>query len=77
MEKGRITLPRPDKDELVKIRKGKYSLGEIQELGAQLEAEALAAQAKSPLPDQIDREGINRLIAHVQLKFWERQNREL
>ena len=71
MEKGRITLPRPDKDELVAIRKGKYSLGEIRELGAQLEAEALAAQANSPLPDKIDREEINRLMADVQLWFWE------
>lgn len=55
MEKGRITLPRPDKDELVEIRKGKYSLSEIRELGAQLETEALAAQARSSLPDEIDR----------------------
>ena len=70
METGRITLPRPDKDELVEIRKGKYSLSEVQELGAQLEADAIAAQAKSPLPDAIDREGINRLIADVQLRFW-------
>ena len=70
MEKGRITLPRPDKDELVEIRKGKYSLSEIRELGAALEADALGAQAKSPLPDKIDREGINRLMADVQVRFW-------
>ena len=43
MEHGRISLPRPDRDQLVEIRKGKYNLHEIQELGQQLEAEALSA----------------------------------
>ena len=70
MEKGRITLPRPDKEELVEIRKGKYSLSEIQEIGKQLESEALVAQEKSPLPDRVDREAINRLLADTQLQFW-------
>jgi hypothetical protein len=50
MEHGRITLPRPNRDELVEIRKGKFALSEIRELGAQLESEALAAQARSLLP---------------------------
>ena len=70
MEKGRITLPRPNKDELIEIRKGKYSLSEIQELGAQLESEAIAAQATSPLPDGVDREEISKLLADVYLQFW-------
>jgi uncharacterized protein len=70
MERGRITLPRPDREELVEIRKGKYSLSQIQELGAQLESEALAAQARSPLPEAVDRKGISRLIADVHLQFW-------
>lgn len=38
METGRITLPRPNRDELIEIRKGNYSLREIQELGQQLES---------------------------------------
>ena len=70
MEKGRITLPRPNKDELIEIRKGKYSLTEIRELGAQLESEALAAQATSLLPDRVDREAISGLMADVHLRFW-------
>jgi uncharacterized protein len=74
MEKGRITLPRPDKDELVEIRKGKYSLSEIRELGAQLESEALAAQERSPLPDRVDREAINKVLADTQLQFWPTRN---
>lgn len=70
MEDGRITLPRPNSDELIEIRGGKYSLAEIQKLGAQLESEALAAQATSPLPDEVDRDAINRLLADVHLRFW-------
>ena len=70
MQKGRITLPRPNRDELVAIRMGKYSLGEIQELGRQLESEALAAQAGSPLPDRVDRDAISSLISDVHLRFW-------
>jgi predicted nucleotidyltransferase len=74
MERGRITLPRPNREELVEIRKGKYSLGEIQELGRTLESEALAAQAKSPLPDKVERDAISQLIADIHLRFWEKKN---
>lgn len=75
MECGRITLPRPNKDELVAIRRGKYSLGEIQELGRQLESEAFAAQARSPLPDKVDRSAVSQLIADTHLRFWEEKKR--
>jgi len=71
MEYGRITLPRPNKDELIEIRKGKYSLAEIRELGAQLESEALAAQVTSPLPDKVDRDTISGLLAEAHLQLWE------
>jgi predicted nucleotidyltransferase len=70
MERGRITLPRPDKEELIAIRNGKYSLSEIKELGLQLESEALEAQAASPLPDVVNRDAISELLAETQLSFW-------
>lgn len=70
MEQGRITLPRPNRDELIEIRKGKYSLSEIREMGAQLESEALAAQATSPLPDAVDRDAISSRLAETHLQFW-------
>jgi uncharacterized protein len=69
MEYGRITLPRPNLDALIEIRRGKYSLAEIRELGAQLESEALAAHATSTLPDEVDRDGISRLLADAHLRF--------
>ena len=37
MESGRITLPRPHREELIEIRLGKYTLAEIRELSLQLE----------------------------------------
>jgi hypothetical protein len=67
IERGRITLPRPNRDELIEIRKGKFSLSEIQQLGAQLESEALAAEATSPPPDSVYREAISPLLADVHL----------
>ena len=70
MEDGRITLPRPNSRELIEIRGGKYSLTEIRELGEQLESEALAAQATSLLPDEVDRNAISRLVADAHLRFW-------
>jgi uncharacterized protein len=70
MQDGRITLPRPNKQELIEIRNGKYSLKEVQELGAQLESEALASQSTSPLPDQINRDAISKLISNVHLQYW-------
>ena len=75
MEHGRITLPRPNRDELVEIRRGKYTLSEIRELGAQLESEALAAQATLPLPDEVDREAISQLLADAHLQFWNASGR--
>jgi len=74
MELGRITLPRPNCDELIEIRKGKYSLSEIQALGRQLESEALAAQTNSPLPEKVDRDAISRLISDVHLAFWQEKS---
>jgi predicted nucleotidyltransferase len=70
MKDGHITLPRPNRDELVEVRKGKYSLAQIQELGMQLESEALAAQSTSPLPDRVDRDAISKLLADIHLQVW-------
>lgn len=73
METGVITLPRPNKDLLIDIRLGKYKLSEIREMAETLEAEALAAREKSPLPESIDREAISNLITYAQIQFWDWQ----
>lgn len=72
MQTGRITLPRPNKDELIAIRMGKYKLSEIRELGRQLEAEALASSDSSPLPEKLDRDRISEIVSHAYLSFYEK-----
>lgn len=76
MQIGRITLPRPDKEELIQIRKGKYTLRQIQEVARQLESDALNAQATSPLPEKVDRGAISKLIAEIHLNFWNEKIRQ-
>jgi uncharacterized protein len=70
METGKITLPNPKVDLLISIRKGKYKQVEIEEMGKQLEAEAMQAQEKSQLPDSVDLDAITNLITDVYLGFW-------
>jgi uncharacterized protein len=69
-ETGQITLPNPRVDLLISIREGKYKRLEIEEMGKQLEAEALAAQDHSPLPERVDLRAVSELITHVYLEFW-------
>ena len=40
-------------------------------MGAQLEAEALAAGERSPLPEKVDRKAISELITNEPLRFWD------
>ena len=69
-ETGKITLPNPKVDLLISIRKGKYKQFEIEEMGRQLEAEAMQAQEKSPLPDSVELDAITKLITEVYMGFW-------
>jgi uncharacterized protein len=70
IERGIISLPNPRVDLLVEIRRGKYKLSEIEQMGKQLQAEASAAQEHSPLPDAVDTKSVTGLITQVYLQFW-------
>lgn len=70
MEHGTITLPRPERDLLVDIRKGKYKLYELEQMNNELEKAALAAKEKSQLPDSVDRKVISKLVAQTYLDYW-------
>ena len=70
VETGKITLPNPRVDLLISIREGKYKRSEIEEMGKQLETEALAAQEHSPLPERVDLSAVSELITQVYLDFW-------
>jgi predicted nucleotidyltransferase len=67
---GRITLPRPEKELLIDIRKGKYKLYELEDMANQLEVEALAEKEKSTLPEMVDREAVSKLVTETYRNFW-------
>lgn len=74
METGRLTYPRPDREDLIRIRQGAYTLGEIRDWSKTLESEALAARDKSYLPEEVNREAISYLLTGIYLQFWKGRN---
>jgi len=70
MEKGTITLPRPEKDLLIEVRSGAWTLDRLMEEARLLHQTALLAAVNSYLPATIDAAAISSLIADVHLKQW-------
>jgi hypothetical protein len=71
MRSGTITLPRPEKELLITIRTGNYgSLDRVLSLANSLFLELEEAQAKSELPETVDRPRISKLVSETYLRFW-------
>jgi predicted nucleotidyltransferase len=71
MRLGQITLPRPEKELLIKIRTGKYgSLERVLALANGLFVELERAEAASGLPESVDKSKISRLLSEVYLEHW-------
>jgi len=71
MRCGTITLPRPEKELLVTIRTGNYgSLERVLSLANTLFSELEEAEAKSGLPEKVDRARISNLVSETYLRFW-------
>lgn len=70
MRAGTITLPRPEKELLIDIRKGKYKLYELERMNNELEVAALEAQSRSQLPEKVDRAAISKIISQTYLDYW-------
>lgn len=70
MRAGTITLPRPEKELLIDIRRGKYKLYELERMNNELEVAALAAQEQSNLPERVDRAAISKIISQTYLDYW-------
>lgn len=70
LETGNIILPRPNREELIAIRTGKYKLYELTEWANQLEVEALKAADLSLLPERVDRQRVSELIAGCYLEYY-------
>jgi len=75
METGSISLPRPNKDLLIDIRLGKYKFEEIKDMAKSLEADALSARDRSPLPEHVDKYKISKLLAFQHQMFWDSQEK--
>ncbi len=71
LENTCITLPRPERDLLIRVRQGEFTLQQFQTLASDLESEAVQAAVLSALPDQVDATAISKLIARVHREFWQ------
>ena len=70
MAHRRITLPRPEKDLLIEVRSGEWTLERVLAHAKKLMKEVEEAVASSPLQETVDRAAISRLVAQIHLDFW-------
>jgi uncharacterized protein len=70
MTQKRITLPRPEKDLLIEVRSGAWTLERVLAHAKGLFRQVESAVASSPLPEAVDRVAISKLVAQVHLGFW-------
>ena len=73
MKTGRLTFPRPEKDLLLQIRKGEWTLERVEQYFAELDAELRATELASPLPKNIDRAKVSSIISNAYLSHWRSQ----
>jgi predicted nucleotidyltransferase len=71
LSEGTITLPRPERDFLIRVRTGKYSMDKVVAMAQKLFSECEAAAKSSPLPERVDRASISRLLTDSYRKAWD------
>ena len=67
-----ITLPRPERDFLIKVRTGKFSMEKVMEEASELFEACEKAADTSALPERVDRKAVSILIADSYRKVWGR-----
>jgi len=72
MQEGKITLPRPERELLIKVRSGEWTFERVLGQAQRLFKDVEDAVSSSLLPERVDRAAISRLLAQVQMEFWER-----
>ena len=70
LQTGRMTFPRPEVELLLAIRLGKKSLTQVEQMYLALETRVKEAEKCSPLPQQVCRERISRLVTEAYLAHW-------
>ena len=68
---GTITLPRPERDFLIRVRTGKYSMDKVVAMAQKLFAECEETAEASLLPERVDRGAISLLLTNAYRKAWE------
>jgi uncharacterized protein len=71
----KITLPRPEKELLIRVRTGEFSMERVLALAQQLFRECDLAQRASLLPETVDRAAVSRLVAENYLTHWRKNER--
>lgn len=70
MNTGEITLPRPNRDLLIKVRTGEWSLDRLSSYVNELFDDLKYAEHCSSLPAEADRETLSRVITAAYRKHW-------
>lgn len=65
MKTGEIIVLRPDAEELLNIKRGKWTLDQIKGHAADLFAAAKSAKSSSSLPDEPDRDKVEKLLVGI------------
>lgn len=70
MRTGIITLPRPEKELLIDVRSGSWTLEQFLREAERARRDAESAAEASPLPDAVDEAKISSVVAKAYLEFW-------
>jgi uncharacterized protein len=71
LSEGAITMPRPERDLLIRVRTGKYSMDKVIAMAQTLFAECEEAVKSSSLPERVDRAAVSRLLTDSYRKAWD------
>jgi predicted nucleotidyltransferase len=71
---GKITLPRPERDLLIRVRTGKYSMDKVLAMAQKQFANCEEAAKASSLPEKLDRAAVSSLLAQSYRAAWNASN---
>ena len=70
MRDGKISLPRPERDLLIEVRSGVWTLEKFLHEAEALRLEAASSATSSRLPDEVSKESISALVSNAHPSFW-------
>lgn len=70
MRTGNISFPRPEKELLIRIRQGAWSLDKLISEATLLISQAKSEATNSPLPETVDGAFLSKLVSDIYLQVW-------